>query len=294
MSMNLVIVDRPGSVTLRVRSRSLEIDGDRRIPLRLIDSLLIACDATLESKTLVALAGAGIGVVFVRRDKGSILVPAAAKNAEVKMAQYRASLEPLFIAKWIVEEKIRRHARHMQMHGERMDTAEYLRRVFEAGDLDALLGVEGSFARDYFGRFFALFPKALHRGRRSKNPPKDPLNALMSYLYTLFYHLAAVRLTGYGFEPSIGYLHRPFRSHYALASDMTELFRAEMNEWVFRQFAQKGLKASDFTKDRGGVWLRGEARRELWRQIRQLFGEMEPEIERSISELRRRICRDID
>jgi CRISPR-associated protein Cas1 len=102
----------------------------------------------------------------------------------------------------------------------------------------------------------------------------------------MIYNLITVRLLSYGFEPSIGFLHKPFRSHNALASDIMELFRAEINEFIFGLFDRKLLSSSDFTK-KDGVYLKYSSRRNIWVEFQEFIQRLEPNIDREIANIRR-------
>ena len=284
--MNIVIVDKKES-TLSVKNDLLTIDT-QKIPLHLIDTLLLVGTQNLKSTDLTRLSAGGVQVVLLSSDftKSALLITTSAKNAELKLSQYRAcTTKALPIAKMILTRKVTLHAEQLQKHQISMETESVRKQIHEATTLDTLLGIEGSFSRAYFVHYFALFPKTLHKGKRTKRPPKDPLNALLSWYYTLFYNLIAVRLIGFGFEPSLGFLHRPFRSHMALASDLLELYRADINEFVHDIFARKLVTPRDFSK-KGGVYLRYEGRKKLWQPFRTFAAALEPRIDASISEIR--------
>jgi len=160
-----------------------------------------------------------------------------------------------------------------------------LEQVEQVESVESLMGIEGTFARLYFGHYFSLFDEALHKGKRSKNPPKDPLNAMMSYFYMLYYHLISAQLASYGFELGIGYLHTPFRGHNALASDFMELFRADINEAVFELFSQKILTLGDFSF-KGGVFLRFDARKKIWKDYVALTKKLKPKLSQEIAKFK--------
>lgn len=86
-------------------------------------------------------------------------------------------------------------------------------------------------------RGILLFSQSrLQKGYRTKQPPLDPVNATLSFVYTLLYYDIASKLVMSGFEPSISYLHEPFREHFALASDIEECVRADANSFVTKLF----------------------------------------------------------
>jgi CRISPR-associated protein Cas1 len=284
--MKLTIIDKKNT-PLKTANKTLIIEN-QKLPFHLIDTLLIVGENSLKTTDITAMTEAGINILLLSSNftKSALITSTNAKSTELKLAQYRiASTVPIKIARWILRQKVNAHANHLQTHQINLDPSPYLQRIEKADDLDALLGIEGSFSRRYFEHFFTLFPKTLHKGKRSKRPPLDPLNALMSWYYTLFYHLIAVRLIGFGFEPGIGYLHRPFRAHFALSSDLLEIFRADINAFVYTIFADKLVSGSDFSK-KGGVYLRYAGRKKLYQPFREFHTALTPKIDTAIAELR--------
>lgn len=75
----------------------------------------------------------------------------------------------------------------------------------------------------------------------------------------------------------------PFRSHSALASDFMELFRADINEFVFKLFAEDRLKLSDFSKQNGGVYLKYDGRRRVWGEFQKFNLTLQKDLEKEIT-----------
>jgi len=147
------------------------------------------------------------------------------------------------------------------------------------------LGIEGSFSKEYFKYYFTLFPKKFHNSKRTKRPPLDPLNALLSFFYSLLYDIVTIRLLSFGFDPDISYLHTPFRSHHALSSDLLELFRAHINQFAKIIIDKDMISLEDFTK-KGGVYLKYSGRKKLYEPLKNLWERLEPQINREIAKLR--------
>jgi len=283
--MKIAIIDKKGAI-IKVENQVLKVD-EQKIPLRLIDTIILASNNHLESKDMINITKEGITFLLLSaQGKDSAIVTSTQnKNAEVKLAQYMAQKNALNFAKYFVSEKITRHGGHLREHDIIVKIDEVLQSIHKAEDIATLLGIEGSFSRFYFSNYFALFPKVLHSGKRTKNPPRDPVNAMMSFFYMLVYNLITIRLLSFGFEPSIGFLHQPFRSHNALSSDFMELFRADINAFVFRIFDEKIIENSDFTK-KNGVYLRYEGRKKIWGEFKMFTQMLEPKIDSEIANIR--------
>jgi len=288
--MNIMILDKK-DITVSTDS-SLIYAIDKKLPYRLIDTIIILSSVNTTTSDLINISSNGISIILLSNNyrKCALIVSSKSKNSEMKLLQYKsASNDSIDTAKWILFQKIKAHIVHLREHNIEIDLQEWQKKIDDTDTLDALLGVEGSFSKIYFGHYFSLFPKQLHKAKRSKRPPMDPLNATMSFFYTLFYNLITVRLISFGFEPGIGYLHRPFRDHNALASDILEVFRARINAHIYRIFVdEKLIDVSDFTK-KGGVYLKYTGRKKIWQSFRDLYDSCESDIDRVISELRGRL-----
>ncbi len=283
---NIVIIDKKEAL-IKTQNSTLVVDG-QKIPFHLIDTLLIVGKTTLLSSDITKITSQKINILLLsyNHSQSAIISSTLGKSAELKLAQYqKATTDPLSIAKEILKLKISTHIGHLKKHSINIEESPVQEKIQNAKDLNTLLGIEGSFSKRYFEHYFSFFPKALHKGRRSKQPPLDPLNALLSLYYTLFYNLIAIRLIGFGFESGIGFLHRPFRAHHALASDVLEIFRADINAFVYDIFAKKLIEQSDFTK-KGGVYLKYDGRKKLWTPFREFLTLLEPKIDVAITNIR--------
>jgi CRISP-associated protein Cas1 len=134
------------------------------------------------------------------------------------------------------------------------------------GDLETLRGIEGEAGRLYWAAFPALLaggdPQMRFPGR-SRRPPLDPLNALLSFLYTLLVHDIRSALDSQGLDPQVGYLHRDRPGRPSLALDMMEEFRAVLADRLALTLINRGqLRAQDFRRlDSGAVAMEDAARR---------------------------------
>jgi len=283
--MKVAFIDKNG-VNLRVDGRVLKID-EQKIPLRLLDVIVVGTSCSLESKDIVKMTKEGISLLLLssRSDDMSIIYSAKAKNSELKLEQYQAQNKSLEIAKYFISQKVERHTAHLLDHNIEIDSSKVLEKIEKARKIDTLLGLEGSFGRLYFRHYFKLFDKKLHLGKRSKNPPQDPVNSMLSFFYMMVHNLITVKLLSYGFEPCIGFMHKAFRSHNALSSDLMELFRADINEFVFSLFDDNKLKKDDFSK-RGGVYLKYDTRRKILKDFHKFNQSIQPKLEKEIANLK--------
>lgn len=206
------------------------------------------------------------------------------KNVELRAAQYRASFDPaacLRFARGLVAAKIRNQRTLLRRNWKRGELPDGLLAEFRrdidaaerAHDLPQLLGVEGNAAARYFSHFAAMLGDAggaagepsepasapgwsfefEHRNRR---PPRDPVNAVLSYVYSLLSRTLAVTLTAVGFDAYRGLYHQSRYGRPALALDMMEPFRPLLADSVVLTLINNGeLHPGDFVSAGGAVGL---------------------------------------
>ncbi len=137
-----------------------------------------------------------------------------------------------------------------------------------ASTLDEVRGREGDAARCYF----AAFPRMIRHGRaelamvgRSRRPPLDPVNAMLSFTYALMVHDCVAALTAAGLDPDVGFLHADRPGRPSLALDLVEEFRTLVaDRLVLALLNRRQITPSQFDRrDGGGVSMNAEARTTL-------------------------------
>lgn len=202
------------------------------------------------------------------------------KNVELRTAQYRASFDEqtcLYLAKGLVRAKIQ-NCRTVLRRNWKSDESpdriltELKRDTDQAGrvsSLSELLGVEGNAAARYFGAFSNLIKRgdpnpefAFDFTKRNRRPPSDPVNALLSYAYSLLVRTWTVTLTAVGFDAYRGFYHQPRYGRPALALDMMEPFRPIIaDSVVFTAINNGEIKPTDFVSAAGSVNLTSDGRK---------------------------------
>ena len=159
------------------------------------------------------------------------------KNVELRCRQYLGAMTPetaLSIARQLVFGKIK-NCRTLLRRNHREPPPAVLteldrlaNRARTAPALDNLLGIEGAAARAYFSEFPGMIKArdlAFDFRGRNRRPPKDPVNAVLSFLYAMLIKQAMVTALTVGFDPYLGFYHQPRYGKPALALDLVEEFR---------------------------------------------------------------------
>lgn len=135
-----------------------------------------------------------------------------------------------------------------------------------ASRMESLLGIEGAAAEAYFGRFNSLLKgsQGFSFENRNKRPPRDPVNAVLSYLYGVLVKELFVTVLAVGLEPYLGFYHQPRYGRPSLALDMMEEFRPLIaDSATITLFNNHVLMPDDFIKTGIGISITPEAKRKV-------------------------------
>lgn len=202
------------------------------------------------------------------------------KNVELRTAQFKASFDDakcLEISRQIVHNKIlnsrtflRRNWRQEERPAEIFDALKNdAKNAKLAKSLSELLGIEGAAASRYFGVFDNMIKKnpdqktlSFEFVNRNRRPPTDPINALLSFSYTLLVRTWLVTLTAVGFDAYRGFYHRPRYGRPSLALDMMEPFRPLLADSAVISAINNGeVRPSDFISAAQSVALTPDGRK---------------------------------
>lgn len=253
-------------------------DGDRQATVLMEGLEVVACygRVSISPDCLAALLEAGVAVAFFTPSGGKLLArltPEADPRLVGRVMQHRVlgdETQRSVIARAIVAEKIRSQAgaaRHYQRQGKPVKgddlkkLASLEERAGASSSLDELLGLEGAASAAWFSVFAKLLLKPWEFPSRSRRPPLDPVNAVLSLGYTLLYHRTLAAIQAIGLEPGLGALHAYRAGRQSLACDLMEPLRVPVvDRWVVGLLNQRRVLPDDFlAADGDGVRLTKEA-----------------------------------
>lgn len=255
-----------------------DADGNRQATVLIAGLELVACygSVSISPNCLAALLEAGVAVAFLSANGGKLiarLTPEDDPRVVGRVMQHRVlanDAQRAAIARGIVAEKIRSQAgaaRHYQRQGKPVSgeqlkkLASLEERANNASSLDELLGLEGAASATWFSVFAKLLLKPWEFPSRSRRPPLDPVNAVLSLGYTLLYHRTLAAIQTIGLEPGLGALHAYRAGRQSLACDLMEPLRVPIvDRWVVGLLNQRRATPHDFlAADGDGVRLTKEA-----------------------------------
>jgi CRISPR-associated protein Cas1 len=261
-----------------------------RVPLAKVEQVMVLGDITLTTPALHALLERRIAVHYLsaRGRSYGALTADWGKNSGVRLAQYALfgdMARRFAVARQCVAGKLLnmrttllRYARSREASAELEEAARTIRGCLRAiahlpapaavdpddrmHGLGSLLGLEGSASAAYYGVFGSLLKGEWGFAGCVKRPPTDPINALLSFGYTVLTNQIVSLIHAVGLDPGLGVLHQPGFGKPALALDLIEAFRPIIVDSVVITMANTGqIVPKDFDAEVGAYRLKDDARR---------------------------------
>ena len=275
---------------------SRERQETARFPLHTLEGILCFSYPGASPALMGACAERGVDLSFFS-PRGAFLARATGKmrgNVLLRQQQYRAADDPfascryakgfllgkVYNSRWVLERATRDHPQRVPVERLKSLSAQLaaaLPLIENAMTAEELRGLEGAAAQQYFDGFGSLILQQQDTFAftvRSRRPPLDPVNALLSFAYTLLARDCAAALEGVGLDPYVGFLHCPRPGRTSLALDLMEELRAVCaDRFAITCINQKILTEKDCQRqENGAVLLTEEGRRtflKFWQQRKQ-------------------------
>ena len=273
--LNSLYVTTQGSYLVKERE-TVVIEQERKkafqLPMHAIEHIFCFGNIMMSPALMFACGERNIGITFLT-EYGKFqcrVVGPQTGNVLLRRAQYRmADNDAHTAARLFVAAKTSncRHVvlKHQRNHGEdqnltrlAMQLANNIRRLEVTTDIDVIRGIEGDSAARYFANFHKLIVSEQQADfsfpGRSKRPPLDPVNALLSYSYVLLSYEISSSLQAVGLDPYVGYLHADRPGRVSLALDIMEEFRSWWcDRFVLSLINRRQVKLGDFTAEASGA-----------------------------------------
>ncbi len=284
-----------------LENNTVRIDVERekrlQVPLHHLGSLVCFGNILVSPALMHRLADEGKSLVLLEtsgRFKARLEGPVSG-NILLRQAQHRSALDGNFVldaARAVIAGKLK-NSRSLLLRAAREATdpaeqtaltrttdnlAASLRAANLVADLDALRGVEGEAARGYFAALnLVVKPQARAHfalNGRTRRPPLDRFNALLSFLYSMLMNDCRSALETVGLDPQLGFLHAVRPGRAALALDLQEEFRSTLADRLALTLINRGqLGPDDFeVREGGAVLLNDKGRRAVvtaWQERKQ-------------------------
>ncbi len=272
------------------------------IPASYIRQIVLSANANISTQAIKFLLRMNVEIIYQSswgRFEGKF-APEENKNSLLRLAQYKSHLDESFAMK-VSKEFVRGKLSNMRtlLLRQNRETGDgevenaciriknILERVMEAREKDELLGLEGIGTREYFSVFGRLIKSGGYGfdfEKRTKRPPRDPVNALLSFGYSLLVGDVVSALSTSGLDPYIGFFHSTKYGRPALALDLMEEFRPVIVDSLVILMINKGMiEYGDFREKFGGVYLEEDGREAFFKTY---AGRVQTEIVHPVFEYR--------
>ncbi len=266
-------------------------------PILPLSRIIVVGNVTLDSNVIHKLASENISVVFLTGRNmrfAGMLHGSLHYNGQVRVKQYQKTLTdfPQSFSRWIVFQKIesqldfikelievRKDLKNILINT-RKTLEEMLSNFEKELEISSLRGVEGGASSVYFNAFTGLFPPHLNFNKRTRRPPEDPVNAMLSLGYTLLHFEMVREIEVNGLDPTIGYYHSFEYGRESLACDFVEPFRVFIDRFVYRLFKEEIIVEKDFSKDgdKAGCYLTKEGRAKFYPLQAEYMSAIRPKL----------------
>ena len=300
--LNTLYVTTPGARLIKNGENLVaEVEDEERVrvPFHMLGSVVVFGSIYISPPLIQACASGGITLVLLSRFgrfQARVEGPVSG-NVLLRRTQYRVSESPIEIVRSILVGKIANQRSVLQraMRDYRNDLGpsgrealsavtnrltQIVRRISNDHDsIDRLRGFEGEAARLYFFVFFYLIrapdPEMAFDGR-NRRPPRDPMNALLSFLYTLLVHDCSSAAESVGLDPAVGFFHRDRPGRPSLVLDLMEELRPVLADRLALSLVNRQqLRAKDFqTREGGTVVMSDDARKTVlsaWQERKRVM-----------------------
>jgi len=252
-------------------------------PIRELDSVLLHGYAQITTQAINLCVDNDVAVHWLTTSGWHVAsLTSTSGQVQRRVRQYRALADEmtcLRLARALVRAKVEGQHRYL-LRGSRGEPTERdamlahlvplrsaMASLDQAADRDSLRGLEGSAAVGYFQGLARLInptvPEPLHYSTRSRRPPMDRFNAVLSFGYSLLHTAVTRALLASGLEPSLGFFHTPRSAAYPLVLDLMELFRVPLWDMVVIGALNRGQwdPEADFVATKAKVWLSDDGRK---------------------------------
>jgi CRISPR-associated protein Cas1 len=260
----IIFVITQGSKIKRKDNQIVVFSGEEKIgafPINRIKNVFIFGNIEISMPAVNFLLSKDVDIYLLSatgKFKGIISNTKLKSNYNLRLNQYQVFIDTqknLNTAKFFVLNKLQQIEKYTGT-----DLSYLKNSILNAKRYNEVLGIEGTASAFFFNELKnQIENKNLRFEKREYRPAKDPVNAVLSFVYSLFYGFLFSFLQAKGFDPYIGYLHKKRGTHAVLVSDFMELFRVELTKFAVVVFNKKFLTEEDFKNSSNGVYLKEES-----------------------------------
>ena len=293
--METVFIDRK-KTQLKCNQERLYIGGSddvkgeqssaSSIPLKHLKSVVISCDCALSSGLLRKFAQFNISLICLnnRNINASFMsINETHGNISRRVNQYHLLSCPALRSRFsaiIIKRKLSGQRYVLKTLSNQRNALEGISKLSQSKLLtlqiklnqedltnNEIMGIEGYAAKTYFNVYKQVFNPNLHFDKRTKRPPKDPVNVILSLSYMLLYYEAQRACYGQSLDPMLSILHNTTYGRASLACDLQEALRPLVDLWVWQLFNNRTFRLDHFSSSENGCILNKAGRKNYYQAL---------------------------
>lgn len=252
------------------------------VPLKSISTIMIFSEVTLNKKFLSLLSKEGIPIFFYGYYGdfiGSFYPPEENKTGEMIVLQFKHFYDlnkRLEIAIEILNASVENMIKTLKKYNELVQSEiDYIKKLKEGlkkqRDIPALMAIEGNIRKKYYSAIGKIVKqKGFDFEERTKRPPKDEINALISFGNVILYNTVLSEIYKTSLEPRISFLHEPSKRKFSLQLDISEIFKPLIvDKAILKLINKKEIKKEDFISGNNGIFLNDNGKKVFINEIEQ-------------------------
>lgn len=288
------------SNTLYLIYKEKEKKITKSLPIHSIGNIFIFGEIGLNSRTLNFLAHKKIPIHFFNYKgfyTGSFMPRTNLRSGFLLVNQVKFYLdlnERLKIAKEIVNGAIHNTLKNLiyyKKHSKNLDTEiEHIQKlqakINEVSSISELMAIEGNVKHVYYGSFEKILPQEFIMEKRTRRPPQNMINALISFGNSLLYTTCLGEIFRTQLEPTISFLHEPGERRFSLSLDIAEIFKPIIvDKIIFKLINNKMIKESHFLQEINYIYLNEKGKRIFLEEYDNRLNQtiQHPRMKRSVS-----------
>ncbi len=290
----------------------LNVASTKPLPIKGIDEIYILAKVDLDSYTMAFIADNNILLHFFspfQSFRGNFFPNTSNsvnKSGFVLLQQLRAfddEVHRLYLAKQITKGHFINGANNCKKYAVAFEVEQYLSNLEKATTINEVMASEGAFKKNYYQAWNSIISnqRSFKFARRSKQPPIDKINCLISYVNTRIYNITLSEIYKTELDPRIGFLHEPNYRALSLHLDIAEIFKPIIGDnLIFTMLNRKEIQAKDFKTDSGRIRFTNDAIKKIEMNIikkmteQTMIGKQKltwrQVIRREVNQLKKSIC----
>ncbi len=248
-----------------------EVTGTKILPINAIDEIYVLGRVDIDSYSLAFIADNNILLHFFspfQSFRGNFFPNTSNsvnKSGFVLLQQLRSFDDVkhrLYIARQITRGQILNGASNCKRYSVSFDSSAYLDALEKAQSIGEVMAAEGAFKKNYYQAWNSIIKnqRSFKFTTRSKRPPTDKINSLISYVNTRIYNVVLSEIYKTELDPRIGFLHEPNYRSLSLHLDIAEIFKPAIGDnIIFTMLNKNEITAKDFKTDSGRIRFTNEA-----------------------------------